>query len=307
YRNFTTKIWNAARYAQMNGCVPVKGFDPLSVSNDVNQWIVAELSATKAAVEKAIDTYRFNEAANALYQFVWNTYCDWYVEFTKPLLQGDSTDKTEIQQTMAWVLDQILILMNPVMPFITEELYDRIADREARLIDTQWPEYGLGDAYAPAHNRVQWLQTLISEVRSVRADMNVPAGAVIPLLLKDADSGIEELVSQNAEIIERLARVKDIAFVDEPPKGAIQAVIDKATLLLPVADSIDLDKERERLRKELKKLEGDIKTTDAKLGNEKFVQNAPEAVIAEQKERKAVAEQARDKITAALAQLDMVG
>ena len=306
YRNFTTKIWNAARYAQMNGCTPVRGFDPLAVKKDVNQWIVAELSATKQTVEKAIDTYRFNEAANALYQFVWNTYCDWYVEFTKPLLQGDSADKAEIQQTMAWVLDQILIVMNPVMPFITEELYDRITDRDQRLIDSAWPEYGLGDMYATAHERVQWLQTLIGEVRSVRADMNVPAGAVIPLLIKDADEGIEALVSENSDIIARLARVKDIAFVAEPPKGAIQAVIDKATLLLPVADSIDLDKERARLRKELKKLEGDIKTTEAKLGNEKFVQNAPEAVIAEQKERKVVAEKARDKITDALAQLDLV-
>lgn len=307
YRNFTTKIWNAARYAQMNGCTPVESFDPASVKAAVNQWIIAELIDTKAAVEKAIETYRFNESANALYQFVWNTFCDWYVEFTKPLLQGDSEDKAEIQHTMAWVLDQILTLLNPIMPFITEELYARIAERDQPLIASSWPSYPAEAAFAAAHGQIGWLQALISEVRSVRADMNVPAGAIIPLLIKDAAAETQTLVRDNIEIIERLARVKDIAFVDEAPQGAIQAVIDKATLLLPVADSIDLDKERARLRKELAKLEGDIKTTDAKLGNEKFVQNAPADVIAEQKERKAVAEQARDKITAALQQLDMVG
>jgi valyl-tRNA synthetase len=307
YRNFTTKIWNAARYAQMNGCTPSEGFDPASVKHPVNQWIIAELIQTKAALEKAIETYRFNEGANALYQFVWNSYCDWYVEFTKPLLQGESEAKGEIQRTMAWVMDQILTLLNPVMPFITEELYARIAPRNSSLLEAQWPRYPEAAAFKDAHGQIAWLQALISEVRSVRADMNVPAGAIIPLLVKDTNAQAQSLIEGNAEIISRLARVKDIAFVDEAPRGAIQAVIDQATLLLPVADTIDLDKERARLRKELEKLDKDIKTTDAKLGNDKFVSNAPAEVIAEQKERKATAEQARAKIAAALSQLELAG
>ncbi len=305
YRNFTTKIWNAARYAKMNGAVPSDDFDPATVKHPVNQWVIAELLKAKSALEKGIEAYRFNESANALYQFIWNTYCDWYIEFTKPLLQGDSDAKAEVQQTMAWVFDQILILTNPIMPFLTEELYDRIAPREQDLIASAWPEYSEALAFDAAHGDVNWVQAVISEVRSVRADMNVPASAIIPLVIKDADAATQALVRENAAIIERLARVKDIEFVDAAPQGAIQAVIDRATLLLPLAGSIDLDKERARLRKELEKIEGEIQKTVGMLSNERFISKAPEEVIAEHKERQIVSEQARDKIKAALEQLDL--
>ncbi len=303
YRNFTTKLWNAARYAQMNGCTPQSGFDPTSVQHPVNQWIVQELAHAKGAVEKGIEEYRFNETANALYQFAWNTYCDWYIEFTKPLLYGDHESKAEIQATMAWVLDQILILINPIMPFMTEELYERIAPRQSAIIASEWPNFDKVDAFEASYHDIEWLKSLVSEIRSVRADMNVPASAIIPLLIKDESDQAKAIIETNRQIIEQMARVKDIAFTAEAPQGAIQSIIENATLLLPVADSIDLDKERARLQKELEKLEGEIKKIDAKLGNAQFVNNAPEEVVEEQQSRKETAQKAHAKFADALEKL----
>ena len=302
YRNFTTKIWNAARFAQMNGCTVDPTFDPKSVKNPIVQWALQELTLAKAKAEKAIAEYRFNDLADALYHFTWHSFCDWYLEFTKPILQSDHADKAEIQATTAHIIDQILILMNPVMPYITESLYAKLAEREQWLIQSSWPSYDF--AYEDAHKDIQWLQDFISEIRSVRADMNVPAGAIIPLRLQDVTESAKALIEGNQGIIEKLARVKDIAFIDEAPKGAVQSVVEGATLLLPIADIIDLDQERARLAKEIDKLEAEIKQLSGRLGNEKFVANAPEEVVSEQRARMQTAEEARDKFAAALKQLE---
>jgi len=306
YRNFSTKLWNAARYCQMNECVAVPGFAPRSVRQTVNRWIVGEVAKTSARVAEALEAYRFNDAAGALYQFTWNTFCDWYLEFTKPILNGDDAEaKAETRATTAWVLDEILQLLHPFMPFITEELWEKLgADRESGLIRAQWPEFGPDIADASAQAEMDWVVRLISTVRAVRSEMNVPAGAQIPLLLEDAASGTVRRPDTYRDIIVRMARLSSVDTTAEPaPKGAIQAVLDEATVILPLAGVIDLDQEKARLSKEIDKLSGEITKIDQKLNNANFVSRAPEEVIEEQRDRRATADAARQKLADALARL----
>lgn len=307
YRNFATKLWNAARYAEMNGCVFDPAFDPRAAQTGPNRWILSEVAATAEKVEQALESYKFNEAANALYHFVWGTFCDWYLEFTKPVLARGEDDPAAIEtrKTTGWVLEQVLILLNPLMPFVTEALHKgRAGEGADAIFSGVWPEYG--DAYknASASAEMEWLIRLISTIRSVRADMNVPAGAKIPLAIRGASAETAGRLKAHEEIILRMARAESISLVSEAPKGAIQAVLDEAMLFLPVAGVIDLDRERARLKKEIERLTKDIEKIDAKLGNEQFVANAPEEVIEEQKSRKAEAEGSVAKLSGALQQLE---
>lgn len=304
YRNFATKLWNAARYCEMNTCRPDPGFDPDNVSYAPNKWIISEVLKTKENMEKAIESYRFNEAAMAIYQFAWNTFCDWYLEFTKPLLQNDSEYTEEIRATTAWALDQILILLNPIMPFITEELYAAMSEREKPLIASNWPVYYGSLADEAASKDMGWLCDMISEIRSVRADMNVPAKAEIDLLVKGADAAAQDNLKTYKEIIQRMARIAAIETVTEFPKGSVQAVVGEATIGLPIADIIDLDAERARLHKQIEKLESDIKKLSQQLDNKRFIDNAPEEVVAEKRVQMSEAEAARTKLTQALEQLE---
>jgi valyl-tRNA synthetase len=304
YRNFATKLWNAARYAEMNECKPAAGFDAASATYAPNRWIIAEVLKTKETMEKAIESYRFNEAAMAIYQFAWNTFCDWYLEFTKPLLQNDSQHTEEIRATTAWTLDQIMVLLNPIMPFITEELYAAMGERDRPLIASAWPQYEGLKADDTASADMGWLCDMISEIRSVRADMNVPAGAKIDLLIKDASEVTQERLKKYEEIIQRMARIETIEVVTDIPKGSVQSVVVEATIGLPIADIIDLDAERARLKKQIGKLEQDIKKIEQKLGNKKFLDNAPEEIVAEQHARKQEAEATRTKLAQALEQLE---
>lgn len=307
YRNFATKLWNAARYAEMNGCAFDPAFDPRGAQSGPNRWIVSEVAATAEKVEQALETYKFNEAAAALYQFVWGTFCDWYLEFTKPVLARGEEDLAaqETRKTTGWVLEQILILLNPLMPFVTEALHQGRAGQGAEaLFAGKWPEYGPDCRASDASGEMEWLIRLISTIRSVRADMNVPAGAKIPLAVRGASEGTKKRLTAHEEIILRMARLESVSLVSEAPKGAIQAVLDEAMLLLPVAGVIDLDRERARLKKEIERLTKDIEKIDAKLGNAQFVANAPEEVIAEQKSRKAEAEGTVSKLSGALRQLE---
>ncbi|MGQ9370305.1 valine--tRNA ligase [Azospirillum sp. A39] len=306
YRNFATKLWNAARYCQMNECVPVEGFRPVGLTQTANRWIVGALAETGRKVAEAIDAYKFNEAAGTLYQFAWGTFCDWYLEFTKPILNGgDDAAKAETRATTAWVLDEILHLLHPLMPYITEELWEQLADSRAnRLISAGWPEHGPELVDAAARDEMDWVVRLISSVRSMRSEMNVPPSAQIPLLLKDAAPASLARLDTHRDQILRLARLSSVdALQGEVPKGAVQDVLDEATLVLPLEGIVDLDKERARLTKEIDKLAGEIRKIDAKLGNEQFVAKAPEEVIEEQRERRATAEQARDKLQKALEML----
>ncbi len=306
YRNFGTKLWNAARFCEMNECARVEGFDPAAVSQTVNKWIVGEASRTAARVTEEIEAYRFNEAAGAIYRFVWNVFCDWYVEFIKPLLMGaDEAAKAETRATAAWVLDQILLILHPFMPFMTEELWATTAGpaRESLLVTAPWPNLSsLGDA--AADSEMDWVIRLISEVRSVRAEMNVPAGAKIALLIKGAEEENLQRLDRHKDLILRLARLASVEATEAVPAGAVQLVLDEATLLLPLADVVDLKVETARLKKEVAKLDGEIAKIEAKLANEKFVSSAPEHVVEEQRERKSDAEAARAKFADALKRLE---
>ncbi|CAG0905163.1 unnamed protein product [Cyprideis torosa] len=258
-------------------------------------------------IENALESYRFNEGANAIYQFVWGSFCDWYLEFTKPLLAGDDEAlKSEIRGTTGWVLDQILLLLNPFMPYITEELYTAIAKREkgALLMGQSWPDYDVTLSDDAAAKKIDWVQRVIGEIRSVRADMNVPAKAEIELLVKDACDMTKQGFEAYGNVIQTMARLSSISYTDVAPKGAIQTVVDKTTLILPIAELIDLDQERERLKKEILKLEENIQKVSQQLNNKGFVANAPADVIAEKKGQVAQSEEIKEKLAKALEQLD---
>ena len=308
YRNFATKLWNATRYCEMNECIPDSRFNPANAVYAPNQWIIGEVLKTTTSIDKAIEEYRFNEAASVIYQFVWGTFCDWYLEFTKSFLQSENEHTAEIKATTAWVLDQTMILLNPFMPYITEELYASICKREegVRLISSAWPSYDVKLKKEKSATEMDWLIRFISEIRSVRSDMNVPAGAKIQLLIKDANEKTKARLCDYGEIIQRMARIENIGFTDNVPKGSIQTIVDEAILLLPIADIIDIEQERIRLKKQLEKIKQDIKKIDQKLENKKFLSNAPNEVVEEQRSRKSTAEIMHEKLSHALEQLKTV-
>lgn len=308
YRNFATKLWNATRYCEMNGCNPNFEFTPDQATETVNKWIIGELLNTKKGIEQHLEDYRFNDAANEIYQFVWGTFCDWYLEFTKPLLGEGNTNnqlKQETRDTIGWVLDQILILLNPFMPFITEELYESIAVRpkDQLLMGQKWPDYASDLYQAESAVEIEWLIKTITEIRSVRSDMNVPAAAKVRMLVKDASGITVEYLKKYDEILRRMARLESVEVSNDVPKGSIQTIVGEATLVLPIAEIIDLDKERQRLNKEIGKLAANIEKIDQKLADEKFVANAPPEIIAEQKSRRAESEAMLNKFSTALQQL----
>ncbi|WP_198129025.1 valine--tRNA ligase [Azospirillum argentinense] len=306
YRNFATKLWNAARYTQMNGVAPVPGFKPVGLSQTVNRWIVGALAEAAKKVGESIEAYKFNEAANTAYAFTWGTFCDWYLEFTKPILNGsDEAAIAETRATTAWVLDEILHMLHPLMPFITEELWEQLStDRANRLISARWPEHGAELVDPAARDEMDWVVRAISSVRSMRSEMNVPPAAQIELRLKDAGQESLKRLDTHRDLILRMGRLASVEPLSGPvPKSAVQAVLDEATLVLPLEGIVDLDKERARLTKEIEKLSGEIKKIDAKLSNEQFVAKAPEEVIEEQRDRRDTAEQARDKLQKALEML----
>ena len=308
YRNFATKLWNASRFSQMNECVRVEGFDPKNVKHTINRWIAGETERAAIAVTEGIEAHRYNEAASAVYHFVWNVFCDWYVELTKPVLnEGDAGAQAETRAMTAWVLDEILKLLHPFMPFLTEELWQRLAEygpkREQMLILSEWPELsGLTDS--KADEEIDWLIRLITDVRSVRSEMNVPAGAKVPLVLSGGNAATVERVERHEDTIKRLARLESFMLSDELPKGAIQIVLDEATIAMPLEGVIDINEECDRLKREIDKHDDNIKKIDAKLANKKFVENAPEEVVAQQRERRADSEATQAKLRFALSRLE---
>ncbi|MBU6443422.1 MAG: valine--tRNA ligase [Alphaproteobacteria bacterium] len=291
-RNFATKLWNAARFCEMNECVTKADFDPATVSLTLNKWIVGETRAAAADVTGALEALRFNEAAGAAYHFVWDVFCDWYLEFAKPVFNGsDEAAKAETRAAAAWVRDQILTLLHPFMPFITEELWARTAEhagpREHLLIQSAWPSLWSLPEDKAAHDEMQWVIDLVSGIRSIRSEMNVPPSAKIQLVLKDANAETARRLQTHRDVIATLARLADARTDGALPQGSAQFVIGEAVAALPLGDVIDFAKERARLEKELKKANDEIARFDAKLANEQFVSRAPEEVLAEQREKRA--------------------
>ncbi len=307
YRNFVTKLWNAARFLEMNECRRVEGYDPKANTLALNRWIVGATARGAAAVRAGIEDYKFNEAANSAYDFVWGTFCDWFVEFAKPVFNGeDEVAKAETRATAAWALDQILIMLHPMMPFVTEELWAETGKfgpaRDGMLITTEWPDLsGLEDAAADAE--LAWLIDVISNVRSVRAEMNVPAGAKLQMVVTGAGEQTLSRLVAGTSLISRLARLDEISPHNEVPGESAQFVVGDSTFALPLAGVIDIAVEKARLEKEVAKLDGEVAQIDKKLGNEQFVSKAPEEVIEEQKLRREAAVQRRGKILDALTRL----
>jgi len=306
YRNFCTKLWNAARFCQLNGCAPVRGFDPSGCLETVNRWLVGKVAETAEKAIAALEAHRFNDYAGALYQFTWGTFCDWYLEFAKPTFRGGSASaQAETRAAAAWGLDQILLMLHPVMPFVTEELHKEMADRGGTLlIDEHWPRPDRTLIDPAAEMEMDWVVRLVSQVRAVRAEMGVPPGAKIPLLLKDAAEETRTRLATHRHLIADLARLSSVeALEGEVPKGSVQDVLDEATVVLPIAEVIDVAAEKARLSKEIARLDGEITRFDHKLANEKFVAKAPAEVVETERERRAEALQARVKLNEAAQRL----
>ena len=306
YRNFCTKIWNAARFCQMNGCRPVDGFDPATVSLTINKWVIGKLKGAQDQANAAIASYRFNDLAGALYQFAWGTFCDWYVELAKPILQtGHGTTRDETRATAAWVLDQLLHLLHPVMPFITEELWQSLGDnRPYSLVLGPWPTFGSELVDPVADKEIDWLVRLISQIRAVRAEMNVPPASRLPLHYLNAETATRKRLADNRDLIERLARIDGIAPDEqEAGKGCVQIIVDDTTFSLPLGGVVDLGAERLRLKREIGKLDQEIARFDKKLAKESFVSRAPRDVVETERERRTEAVGSRRRLEEALSRL----
>ena len=285
YRNFGTKLWNATRFAEMNGAKSDPHFLPEATTLAINRWILTELARTERDVTEAIAGFRFNEAAGSLYRFVWNSFCDWYLELLKPVFSGeDEAAKAEAQACAAYVLDEAYKLLHPFMPFMTEELWAHTAGegktRDTLLCHAAWPAPEFSDDVAAAD--INWLVDLVSGIRSVRAEMNVPPGAVAPLVVVGANGVTRARLTHHEASIKRLARVESITLADEAPKGAAQIVVGGAPACLPLGKLIDLSAEKARLEKAIAKVDQEMGRIAGKLANEKFVANAnPDVVAAE--------------------------
>ncbi|MGU3400958.1 valine--tRNA ligase [Brucellaceae bacterium D45D] len=310
YRNFGTKLWNATRFAQMNGVKLDPDFRPENAKLAVNRWILTELTKATAGVTEGIVGYRFNDAASSAYRFVWNQFCDWYLELLKPIFMGDDeAAKAEAQVTAAYCLDEIYKLLHPFMPFMTEELWALTAGegkaRDSVLALAQWPKLSFADDEAAAD--INWLVDLVTGIRSVRAEMNVPAGAVAPVVVLDANAATKERFERHDAAVKRLARVETVSFAVEAPKGAAQMLLGEATICIPLGSLIDLKAEAARLAKEAGKIAADIDRIEKKLSNEKFVANAKEEVVAAERERLVELQEAAARVATAEARIREAG
>jgi valyl-tRNA synthetase len=310
YRNFATKLWNACRFAEINGCVSVPDFDPRSARATLSRWIAHETAKATREVTAAIVAYRFNEAAGAVYRFVWNIFCDWYLELAKPVLAGtDAAAKAEARAMTAWVRDEILKLLHPFMPFITEELWSVTATggpaRNNLLALTAWPQHGALDDQA-AEDEIGWVIDLVATIRSLKAEMNIMATET-RLVLAGASAATQERAKRWEEVIRRLARLSSLAFAQIPPPGSLQLIVRGEVAALPLKGVIDFAAERARLEREMARLDAEIARIDGKLANADFVRRAPEEVVEGERERREAAQARRAKIVEALERLKEAG
>ena len=306
YRNFGTKLWNATRFAEMNGVAYDPAFKPESVKLSLNRWILTELSKTIEAVTSGIETYKFNEAAAAVYRFIWNTLCDWYLELLKPIFQGeDENEKKEAQACVAWVLEQVYKILHPFMPYMTEELWALTATdkhkRDTMLALASWPDINFRDEKAAED--INWLIDVVGGIRSARAEMNVPAGAMAPLVIVEAGQTTKERVERHEAAIKRLARIETIEFANKVPEASAQIILGEATFCMPLGKLIDFEAERARLSKEMGKIDLDIEKVEKKLNNPKFVANAKPDIVEAERERLDELNAAKEKLVIAIKRL----
>ena len=304
YRNFATKLWNAARFCEMNECRTMADFDPYTVKLSVNKWIVAKADEATMEVTKDLNDFRFSDAANAVYQFVWGTFCDWYIELSKPIFYGQNAqDIAETRATAAWVLDRILVILHPFMPFITTELWNNLATRNVKLIHAAWPQVKEVNADT---SEMDWAIDLISTIRSMRAEMNLPAGAKLTVYLKDMNDNSKAYLANMKTLVCSLARLENVEIFgqsQEITKDMVQKVFREGAILLPLKGVVDFAAERERLNKELATLNRNLEGYARKLSNQSFVERAPANVVAEEKRRQAEALENKAKVEEALARI----
>jgi valyl-tRNA synthetase len=289
YRNFATKLWNAARFAETNGCHFDPTFSPKDLDVPINRWVVTQITALSQEVKQAIENYKFNEAAHLLYHFIWGTFCDWYLEFCKPKFASSGKEALETQKTVAWVLDQILRLLHSYMPYVTEALWENLRPQEGLLMGASWPE-PREISYIQESQDIEWLIRVITEVRSIRAEMNVPAASHLSLSFYDAGPDIHRRVREYEDLLLKLARLKDIkvfteSLTSDESQNAAQAIIEDTTLLIPLEEAIDLKAEKERLTKEIKKTKDEMSAIEKKLSNQEFISRAPQDIVETQQER----------------------
>ena len=304
YRNFATKLWNAARFCEMNECYSVKDFDVTSAKLEISKWIMAKAKEAAAEVTENLNNFRFSDAANAVYQFIWGTFCDWYIELIKPIFYGENTDEIkEIRAVTAWTLDRILVMLHPFMPFITEELWDNLTERSGKLIHAAWPtDETVNNA---DKNEIDRAIDIISAIRSLRASMNLPAGAKLHAFVKDAAAETLSVVERQKTLICKLARLEELDALGnrEITKDMVQTVSREAAILIPLKGVVDFEAEKARLQKELETLNKNLDGYNRKLSNESFVAKAPAAVVAEEKRRQAEAMENKAKVEEALARI----
>lgn len=304
YRNFATKLWNAARFCEMNECYSVKDFDVTSAKLEISKWIMAKAKEASAEVTENLNSFRFSDAANAVYQFIWGTFCDWYIELIKPIFYGENADEIkEIRAVTAWTLDRILVMLHPFMPFITEELWDNLTERSCKLIHAKWSADETVNA--DDKNEIDRAIDIISVIRSLRASMNLPAGAKLHAYVKDASAVTLTTIERQKTLICKLARLEELDALGnrDVTKDMVQTVSREAAILIPLKGVVDFEAERARLQKELETLNKNLEGYSRKLSNESFVAKAPAAVVAEEKRRQAEAQENKAKIEEALARI----
>ena len=306
YRNFGTKLWNAARFAEMNEAIGGQADVPQATAT-VNKWIIGETARLRELVDAALEQYRFNDAAGALYAHIWGVFCDWYLEFSKPLLAEGAPEREETQVVMAWALDQCLVMAHPVMPFITEQLWGELGERSKMLVHANWPEYGAEIADANADAEMAWVIGLIENIRSLRVEMGLSPSAKLTLALVGADDVAQTRLERNRVLIERLARLEPVQFADEAPEGSVMLPIEGVEACLRLKGLVDVAAETGRLKKATAKLEEEIGGLKGKLSNQKFLAKAPEDVVAEQRERLVSARGELAKLNAATARVASLG
>ena len=298
YRNFGTKLWNAARFCEMNGCFDsTLSFDPSQAKSPLNKWVVGEVIRAQISVTNAIEAYRYNDAAHAIYHFIWRSFCDWYVELAKPVFQsGDISQAQETKAAARWALQEAIKLLHPIMPFVTEELWQFIAPNQGFIMNAAWPTFDDAMIDKTADSEIEWLIGLIMEIRSLRAEMNVPASAKLDLLIIDQNKETSTRLPLHQDALMRLARLNKIDPADAIPEGGIQFVYEDQVMGLPLEGLVDLEAERARLQKEISKAEIEIKKLSGKLSNEGFLSKAPADVVEENKQRLVGDEARRDKL-----------
>ena len=308
YRNFVTKLWNASRFSQMNNCEYDSDFDPRQCEEKINKWIVSALATTEGKISSYIENYKLNEASNHIYRFVWGTFCDWYLEFAKKLLLGkDKKIKQETQLTISWALSKIMLLLHPFMPYVTEEISHQMKFSECgNLVLSNWPKFDKSYFFNEEEAEMDWLVRCISVIRSVRSEMQITHDIKFPVEICGADEKSKKIISDHVDIVQNSARLQSITFSEKVPKGAMQVVFGKLTLALKVSEAVDLNKEKQRLSEEIKKIDNEIKFFSSKLENKDFVKKAPTEVVNDQQAKKNQALVTRKKLTDALNRIKLV-